>query len=73
MKLICVSRRNFGDVSADDLTLGREYEANTPPDEQGMVRIIDDSGEDYLYPMSLFEPAAPLTTLTVSPQDKHND
>jgi len=53
--VVCVSRDGFGDFSADDLTLGRLYEVVTPPDKPGMVRIIDDSGEDYLYPASMFD------------------
>jgi len=53
--LVCISRENFGDFSTDDLTLGRLYKPLEPVDEQGMVRIIDDSGEDYLYPSQLFE------------------
>jgi hypothetical protein len=53
--LVCVSREGFGDFSTADLTLGRLYEALEPEDSKGMVRIIDDSGEDYLYPAVLFE------------------
>ena len=53
--MVCVSREGFGDFSADDLTLGRLYELVTPTDRLGMVRIIDDSGEDYLYPASMFD------------------
>lgn len=53
--VVCVSREGFGDFSADDLTLGRLYEVVAPADNHGMVRIIDDSGEDYLYPASLFD------------------
>ena len=53
--IVCISREDCGDLSTDDLTLGRLYEVVTPADNHGMVRIIDDSGEDYLYPQSLFE------------------
>ena len=53
--IVCISREDCGDLSTDDLTLGRLYEVVTPTDSRGMVRIIDDSGEDYLYPQSLFE------------------
>jgi len=53
--VVCVSREGFGEFSADDLTLGRLYEVVAPADNQGMLRVIDDSGEDYLYPASLFE------------------
>lgn len=54
--IVCVSREGFGDFATDDLTLGRLYEAIEPEDERGLVRVIDDSGEDYLYPAKLFEP-----------------
>jgi hypothetical protein len=53
--VVCVSREGFGEFSADDLTLGRLYEVIVPVDGHGMLRIIDDSGEDYLYPAALFE------------------
>ena len=53
--IVCVSREGLGDVSTDDLTLGRLYEVIGSEDAHGMVRIIDDSGEDYLYPASLFD------------------
>ncbi len=53
--MVCVTREGFGDLSTDDLTLGRLYEVVAAPDKLGMVRIIDDSGEDYLYPTSLFD------------------
>jgi len=53
--VVCVSREGFGEFSADDLTLGRLYEVLSPADSHGMLKIIDDSGEDFLYPESLFE------------------
>lgn len=53
--IVCVSREGCGDFSTDDLTLGRLYEVKNATEAHGMVRIIDDSGEDYLYPASLFE------------------
>ena len=53
--VVCISREDCGDLSTDDLTLGRIYEVMAPADSRGMIRIIDDSGEDYLYPQSLFE------------------
>ncbi len=33
----------------DSLTNGRVYEASIDIDSSGMYRVIDDSGEDYLY------------------------
>ncbi len=53
--IVCISREDCGDLSTDDLTLGRLYEVLTSADSRGMIRIIDDSGEDYLYPQCLFE------------------
>jgi hypothetical protein len=53
--IVCISREDCDDLSTDDLALGRLYEVITPADNRGMVRIVDDSGEDYLYPQSLFE------------------
>ena len=53
--VVCVSREDCGELSTDDLTLGRLYELMAPVDSHGMIRIIDDSGEDYLYPAALFE------------------
>jgi hypothetical protein len=53
--VVCISREDCGDFSTGDLTLGRLYEVRAPADDHGMIRVIDDSGEDYLYPDSLFE------------------
>ena len=42
-----------------DLTLGAVYKVlPTPPPERdaGLLRIIDNSGEDYLYPANYFQP-----------------
>lgn len=38
------------------LTLGKRYEPVTPPHSEahGLVRIKDDTGESYLFPVSLF-------------------
>ena len=41
----------------DDLELRKAYTALPPaPNEAGYVRVIDDSGEDYLYPADYFVP-----------------
>lgn len=53
--VVCITREGFGDFSRDDLTLGRLYEVVTPIDSHGMLRVIDDIGDDYLYPATLFE------------------
>ena len=53
--VVCVSREDCGDFSTGDLTIGRLYEVQAPADGHGMIQVIDDSGEDYLYPDGLFE------------------
>ena len=53
--VVCMENTSFGDFSADDLTIGRLYEVIGEVDTHQMLRIIDDSGEDYLYPAKLFE------------------
>jgi len=53
--VVCISREDCGDISTDDLTLGRLYEVLAPADSHGLIRVIDDSGEAYLYPDGLFE------------------
>jgi len=54
--VVCMENTSLGDFSADDLTIGRLYEVIGEVDTHQMLRIIDDSGEDYLYPAKLFEP-----------------
>lgn len=53
--VVCMDKTPCGDFSADDLTIGCLYEVIDDVDRYGMLRIIDDSGEDYLYPTVLFE------------------
>ena len=53
--VVCMENTSFGDFSADDLTIGRLYEVIGEVDTHQMLRIIGDSGEDYLYPAKLFE------------------
>ena len=47
--------RNDG---CDDLELRKVYQVITDPNaaEEGYIRIIDESGEDYLYPVDYFVP-----------------
>jgi len=49
---VCV--RNTGNEAS--LELRKLYEVVSDPDAQkdGMLRVIDESGEDYLFPMSFF-------------------
>ncbi len=53
--VVCMDNNALGDFSTDDLTQGRLYEVIGGVDAHEMLRIIDDSGEDYLYPAKLFE------------------
>jgi hypothetical protein len=53
---ICFRKEDLGDVSAEDIEVGRVYEIVEENAGNGMMRIVDNSGEDYLYPSSWFEP-----------------
>lgn len=50
--VVCLYKQDLGDFSGEDVSLGRLYEVVDNDAGQGMMRIIDDSGEDYLYPAS---------------------
>ncbi len=50
--LRCTSNAPQGDLSLDDLRVGALYIGM--PEGDGLVRVVDDSGEDYLYPMACF-------------------
>lgn len=52
--VICVSDADFRDFSAEDLVMGKCYEVLAREDD--WLRIIDESGEDYLYPSAWFVP-----------------
>jgi hypothetical protein len=56
--VVCLQKEDLGDFSGEDVTLGRLYEVVEEDAGNGMMRIIDESGEDYLYPASWFEPVA---------------
>lgn len=51
----CLRKEPTGDLSGDDLQLGRLYELVEKDAGHGMIRIIDESGEDYLYPQAWFD------------------
>lgn len=53
--VVCVQKEGLGDFAGDDLTLGRLYEVIEDDAGHGMARIVDDSGEDFLYPKTCFE------------------
>lgn len=56
--VVCLKKEDLGDFSGDDVNLGRLYEVIQEDAGNGMMRIIDESGEDYLYPAAWFEPVA---------------
>lgn len=55
--VVCLQKQSLGDFSAEDITLGKHYEVVEEDAGKGMTRIIDESGEDYLYPAAWFGPA----------------
>jgi len=52
--VVCVNDADFGDFSAADLVIGQCYAVLAREDD--WLRIIDESGEDYLYPAAWFVP-----------------
>ena len=63
--VVCVRKDDLGDFDGDDLTLGRLYEVVDGDAGHCTIRLIDDSGEDYLYPANSFE------SVTVSEPTAH--
>jgi hypothetical protein len=64
----------FRDEELVSLTIGRVYKALPPTEDElrlGELRVIDNEGEDYLYPAEYFEPIQfvaerePLDTATI--------
>ena len=53
--VVCLHKENVGNISGDDLQLGRLYEVIEKVAGHGMIRLIDESGEDYLYPHVWFD------------------
>jgi len=56
--VVCLCKDAASDISGDDLQLGRLYEVVEKEAGHGMIRIIDESGEDYLYPQAWFATVA---------------
>lgn len=50
--VLCLSNDFGDDFSGDDILPGLVYE--TISEERGALRIVDDSGEDFLYPAKHF-------------------
>ena len=49
---LCLSNDFGPDISGDDLLPGLVYQ--TLGEERGTLRIVDESGDDYLYPAANF-------------------
>jgi len=54
--VVCVNDADFGDFSGADLIIGQCYAVLAREDD--WLRIVDASGEDYLYPAAWFVPIA---------------
>lgn len=54
--VVCLEKAGLGKFSNEDVTLGRLCELVEEDAGNAMVRIIDDSDDDYLCPSSWFEP-----------------
>ena len=52
--VVCIRKPQMGDFSNEDVTTGHLYEV-LEESGHGLLRIIDDSGEDYLYPADCFD------------------
>jgi hypothetical protein len=51
---------NLYEETIHDLEIGQVYKVAPPRENDGdMLRVIDASGEDYLYPAAYFEPFTP--------------
>jgi hypothetical protein len=53
--VVCVNKEGLGDLSGEDVTVGHAFETVCDADQHGMIRIIDQRGENYLYPVDCFE------------------
>jgi hypothetical protein len=51
--VVCVANKGY----EASLVVRRIYECLADPEaaEKGLIRVVDDSGEDYLFPTSMFE------------------
>lgn len=54
--VVCVNDADFADFSGADRVIGQCYAVLAR--EEGWLRIVDASGEDYLYPAAWFVPVA---------------
>jgi hypothetical protein len=52
--IVCLEKQNLGDFPNEDISVGRVYEIVEEDAGNEMMRIIDESGQDYLYPSAWF-------------------
>lgn len=55
VKIIEEKRNAMGEFSTKDLLKDKVYEAQIDNGKHKWYRIIDESGEDYIYPPDIFE------------------
>ena len=55
VKIIEDKRKLMGEFSTEDLLKDKIYEAKIDDGKHKWYRIIDESGEDYIYPPDIFE------------------
>ena len=55
VKIIEEKRNMMGDFSTEDLLKDKIYEAQIDNGKLKWYRIVDESGEDYIYPPDIFE------------------
>lgn len=52
--VICLSNEGF-EAALEPMKIYRSVQ-DLDAENEGLVRVIDESGEDYLYPATMFEP-----------------
>ena len=55
VKIIEEKRKMMGEFSTEDLLKDKVYNAEIDNGKHKWLRIIDESGEDYIYPPEIFE------------------
>ena len=66
---IAFEDKPLGPAETTDLTIGWVYKAEPPTEDErrlGELRVYDDTGEDYLFPVSYFDPYLPNGDLETS-------
>jgi hypothetical protein len=67
MLITTLSHQPAPDYNLATLVVGRVYKVAPPAENDGdLLRVIDETGEDYLYPARYFEQFEPETTAQVT-------